>query len=195
MDQLLLFLVSIGIAHGLQPATTVTLLPKEDGTPNGVVVTTKGQSQVIVEPFDVVEAQPNGRVVQTTTTAQAVQLAFQDVLAATPLPPEQHTLYFKSGSTELTEASAKALDGILKTLVNRPVGELFISGHTDSVGNLEASDALSLTRANVLRDLIVSKGVATNRIETIGQGERAPAVATADEVDEPRNRRVDVVIR
>ena len=195
MDQLLLFLVSIGVAHGLQPSTTVTLLPKDDGTPNGVVITTNGQTQTIVNAFDVIEVQSGGRVVQTTTTQEAVAQAYKAVLDATPLPPERYTLYFKTGTSELTDESSATLDAILQVLLNRPVGELFITGHTDSVGNMEANDALSLARANALRDLVVSKGVQAGQVETIGRGERALAIATADNVSEPRNRRVEVVIR
>ncbi len=68
-------------------------------------------------------------------------------------------------------------------------------GHTDRVGTLEANDALSLRRAEAVRALIIERGFEAARVRAVGRGERQPLVATDDEVDEPRNRRVEIVVR
>ncbi len=70
-----------------------------------------------------------------------------------------------------------------------------VIGHTDTVGKAEANDELSLRRARAVGNLLVSKGFPADLITPIGRGERELAVATADEVAEPRNRRVEILIR
>jgi outer membrane protein OmpA-like peptidoglycan-associated protein len=57
------------------------------------------------------------------------------------------------------------------------------------------NDALSMRRAQGISQLLVGRGFPADHIEAMGRGEREPAVPTADEVDEPRNRRVVIVVR
>jgi outer membrane protein OmpA-like peptidoglycan-associated protein len=70
-----------------------------------------------------------------------------------------------------------------------------VIGHTDRVGNAEGNDKLSLTRAEGLRDLLIESGVPADKLEAVGRGERDPLVPTADDVDEPKNRRVEINVR
>jgi len=74
-------------------------------------------------------------------------------------------------------------------------GEVVVTGHTDRVGNDTENDRLSLERAGVMRARLVAAGVPAERITMAGRGEREPLVPTADEVSEPRNRRVEVKLR
>jgi len=76
-----------------------------------------------------------------------------------------------------------------------PAAEVVVTGHTDRVGSVEANDRLSLARAEAVRDLLVAAGVARSAVTAVGRGEREPAVPTADEVAEARNRRVEIKIR
>jgi hypothetical protein len=54
--------------------------------------------------------------------------------------------------------------------------------------------ALSLRRANTVKDSLVRNGVPASAISVIGKGESQPLVQTADGVREPQNRRVEIVI-
>jgi hypothetical protein len=65
---------------------------------------------------------------------------------------------------------------------------LFISGHTDTVGDAEVNQRLSLARARSLAERLRDLGVQVPILYT-GFGEEHLAVKTADEVDQPRNRR------
>jgi outer membrane protein OmpA-like peptidoglycan-associated protein len=70
---------------------------------------------------------------------------------------------------------------------------LFIAGHTDRVGNDGYNLKLSAARAQAIARWFRGHGLRLP-IAYEGFGERAPAVNTADGVDEPRNRRVDYIL-
>ena len=55
--------------------------------------------------------------------------------------------------------------------------------------------ALSLRRANAVRDELVREGVAASDISIVALGESHPMVPTADGVREAQNRRVEIVLR
>ena len=76
----------------------------------------------------------------------------------------------------------------------RKGAEFFVVGHTDTAGAMLANDALSLQRAKSVAALLISKGVQDNSIEAVGRGERELLVPTPDNVDEPRNRRVELIV-
>jgi outer membrane protein OmpA-like peptidoglycan-associated protein len=70
-----------------------------------------------------------------------------------------------------------------------------VIGHTDRVGSELRNDQLSLQRAQRVKTLLIPLGIPENRIVTAGRGEREPVVSTADNVDEPKNRRVEINVR
>jgi OOP family OmpA-OmpF porin len=69
------------------------------------------------------------------------------------------------------------------------------TGHTDKSGPDSYNMALSLRRANTVKDALVREGVPPTVISVIGKGETQPLVQTADGVREPQNRRVEIVIQ
>jgi outer membrane protein OmpA-like peptidoglycan-associated protein len=76
-----------------------------------------------------------------------------------------------------------------------PAAEVTVIGHTDRVGSIESNDALSLQRAQTVRDLILQSGIQPITLEVAGRGEREPLVPTADDVPEAQNRRVEINLR
>ena len=73
--------------------------------------------------------------------------------------------------------------------------EVMVIGHTDTVGGTDANDKLSQKRAAAVREILIAAGVPAQKIETAGRGERELLVMSADEVAEPRNRRVEISVR
>ena len=69
------------------------------------------------------------------------------------------------------------------------------TGHTDKSGPDDYNMALSLRRANTVKDALVREGVPAGVISVLGRGESQPLVATADGVREPQNRRVEIVVQ
>jgi outer membrane protein OmpA-like peptidoglycan-associated protein len=71
--------------------------------------------------------------------------------------------------------------------------QLFIAGHTDTVGTPAYNLDLSRRRAQAIAAWFLKNGL-TIPVAFEGFGESAPLVETKDEVDEPRNRRVDYIL-
>ena len=177
------------------PATRVTLLPQANGQPSAVVVTSSKGSQVVAKPYDVAEIKKDGALALAQTTAAEVAKEHPQLLALQPKAPEAFVLEFEPGTSTLTAESQGRLSDVIKAAQGRAGGEIVVTGHTDRQGSLEANDALSLKRAEAVRELLIGQGFKAELIDAVGRGEREPVVPTEDEVVEPRNRRAEVVAR
>jgi len=72
---------------------------------------------------------------------------------------------------------------------------IHVVGHTDTSGSDSHNQGLSERRAAAVASYLSSQGVLASRVRQEGRGEREPLVRTGDNVKEPRNRRVDIVIK
>ena len=177
------------------PATRVTLLPQEGKPTAAVEVQSKSAQVVLAKPFQVAEVRERGDVAEKQTEAGEVQRRYGQLLSVQPAAEQRYTLYFMAGGSELTPESTAELAQVLSRATERPGGEIVVIGHTDRVGTLETNDALSLKRAQSVRELVIGRGFDAARVDAVGRGEREPVVPTEDEVDEPRNRRAEIVVR
>ena len=177
------------------PATRVVLLPQE-GLPTAAVTVQARQGQVVLaQPYAVAEVASSGSVDTAQTNAQQVEKRYGQLLSVQPAAEQRFTLLFMPGGAQLTPESSAALADVLARATERPGGEVIIIGHTDRVGSVESNDTLSLQRAQAVRQLVIDRGFDPNRVEAVGRGEREPVVQTADEVEEPKNRRAEIVVR
>ena len=69
-----------------------------------------------------------------------------------------------------------------------------VTGHADRAGTEDYNMALSLKRADAVRNLLGTKSLGGSKISVGGQGEAEPAVATQDGVKEQANRRVEIIL-
>ena len=177
------------------PATRVVLLPQE-GVPTAAVTVQARQGQVVLaQPYAVAEVASSGSVDTAQTDAQQVEKRYGQLLSVQPAAEQRFTLLFMPGGAQLTLESSAELADVLARATERPGGEVIIIGHTDRVGSVESNDTLSLQRAQAVRQLVIDRGFDPNRVEAVGRGEREPVVQTADEVEEPKNRRAEIVVR
>lgn len=172
----------------------VILLPSADGRKSAVVMRTGGEDILLDKPYAANERRV-GLNIPYQSTAAEVKERFGDALAAQPTRPSSYTLYFVSGSNQLTPESEVEFKRVKAEIAGRAASEVRVIGHTDRVGSGDANDRLSKVRAERVRDLLIAEGVAADKLEAVGRGEREPLVATADEVAEARNRRVEIAIR
>ncbi len=172
----------------------VVLLPEADGRPTAVVVRDAQGETLLDQPFAAVKRRAGSSSVYQSSAAE-VEEKFGAALAAQPPRPKSFTLYFAAGAETLTPESAAELAAIKREITGRPASEVMVIGHTDSVGSLEANDALSLKRAAVVREILIAAGVPAEKIEIAGRGERELLLKSGDEVAEPKNRRVEISVR
>lgn len=105
------------------------------------------------------------------------------------------TVNFATGSAELTPQAVAVLDRLGTALASQALSSyrFRIEGHTDTVGTRDYNLGLSERRAEAVVTYIRDKfGVDAARMEAVGLGANRPLVVTADQQDEPRNRRVQV---
>ena len=120
---------------------------------------------------------------------------FGQTLSATPRKAMHFILYFQTGSATVVPDSQAILDNLFKEVEHRQAVEVQITGHTDTVGKGDDNDRLSLDRAQIVRDMLTRRGLKSNFIRAVGRGERELLIATPDERDESRNRRVEIIVR
>jgi outer membrane protein OmpA-like peptidoglycan-associated protein len=173
----------------------VVLLPGEDGQVGAVAVAAPQRTTVLDTPLEAAKIDAQGHVTQGTLSAADVQRTFAEALAAQPPKALSFTLYFVANSNELMPDSRATLDALLAEVAKRQAVEIQITGHTDRVGKIEDNDRLSMERAETIRDVLIKNGLHAGFIRVVGRGEREPLIPTPDEQAEPRNRRVEVIVR
>jgi outer membrane protein OmpA-like peptidoglycan-associated protein len=172
---------------------SVTLLPGEPGANTGAVVVLNPQTGA--EDGLLTAANTRSALGGRFAARPADPKLYAALTAALPPPAAHFTLYFFEGSTKLTPASEPELRKVLAELAKRPGVEVQITGHTDTVGSLGDNDALSLRRAQEIREALALQGLKLNITRAVGRGERELLVPTPDNTAEPRNRRVEITVR
>jgi OOP family OmpA-OmpF porin len=100
---------------------------------------------------------------------------------------------FASGQAVLANSAEVALRELADWLLANPTQRMTITGHTDSSGQAAANLALSLARAETLRDILVTQyQIATDRISAIGAGDTRPLAPNDTAESRAKNRRVEV---
>jgi outer membrane protein OmpA-like peptidoglycan-associated protein len=173
---------------------TVVLLPEKDGRPAAVAVKQGDKEVVLSEPYAAANATALGPRAYRSSS-QEVEARFGSALAAQPSRAASFTLYFVEGKDEFTEESKQVVDRLLAEIARRPVPDVLVVGHTDAVGNDAFNDALGQQRAETVRTALIRLGIPASDVRAISRGKREPAVPTPDGVAEPRNRRVEIVVR
>lgn len=175
----------------------VVLLPDADtGRTGRASVSNQAGSVDLGSERDAALATANRRPGPVMTLSEAeVARVFGGALSALPPIPSRFTLYFRFESDELTDESHALVPDILNSVKTRSFPDVVIVGHTDTMGAPPANIELGLKRATTVRNLLVAAGLDPATIEVTSHGEAELLVATADDVPEPRNRRVEIAVR
>ncbi|MGH8705474.1 MAG: OmpA family protein, partial [Burkholderiales bacterium] len=168
----------------------VVVLPASDGRTGSVLVQRGERRQVLDQPYAGSRIRGAGDPEAARYSESEVRQSFGAALTALPARAATFLLYFVTGTDELTDESKEQLQKILAELRQRPVPDVLVIGHTDTVGAADANDRLSLQRAERMKGFLVGIGIPADRIQTAGRGKRELLVPTADNTAEPRNRRV-----
>ena len=103
-------------------------------------------------------------------------------------------VFFETDSSELTEQARATLDKQAQWLNNYNRYAFTIEGHADERGTREYNIALGARRAQTVREYLVSRGIAAQRMRTISYGKERP-VAVCDDIScWSQNRRAVTVL-
>jgi len=175
--------------------TLVVLLP-EEGNPNSAVAIGEGDRQTVIDqPLTSASVGSGGRIYQKEITTAAVEATFSAALAAQPPTPISFTLYFEEGSTVVLPASQGTLAELFAEVARWQAVEVQVTGHTDTVGREKDNDRLSSERAQRIKNMLIGQGLQADFIRAVGRGERELLVPTPNNFREPKNRRVEVIVR
>ena len=191
-------LVAVGCATAPPAPVTPSLfvvVPGPGGHVGSVVVERDGQRRVIDSAYGAQRVGSDGSLAAATLTEAQVREGFGAALAALPGRPASYVLYFLEGRDELTAESRGELEKVFGDLRGRPLPDVVVIGHTDTVGSLGFNDRLSLQRAERVREMLVGLGIPPARVQAAGRGKRELLVPTEDNVAEARNRRVEINVR
>lgn len=195
--QLLLLLLTPLLLAGCAPKQNLIVLTPDNSGRAGALELTNETGKAVIETDGkaVLMTNRNSRPELTTISEAERTSLFGAALAVQPLPPVSYALSFEFGGDTLTPASRELVPKILATIKERDSRDIKVIGHTDRVGEEAYNQALGLERAGVIREMLIAHGVEAGAITSLSYGEGDPLVVTGDNVPEPQNRRVEVVIR
>jgi OOP family OmpA-OmpF porin len=125
-----------------------------------------------------------------------VGLAAVTLLAAceTPPAPVKYVVFFDWDRAVLTNQALATLNEASNAAKAGYNIKVDVVGHTDTSGESGYNQALSLRRANAVRNQLVTNGVNAQGIAISGRGETALLVQTGDGIREPQNRRAEITL-
>lgn len=123
------------------------------------------------------------------TEAASIQRE-QDILAVT----FKADFMFDVNSSVIKPGAYQEIDRVAEVLNKYPQTRIRIEGHTDSTGSEDYNLKLSQQRAEAVKNALVTRGIDSARIETVGLGESSPIADNTTEAGRQMNRRVKVVI-
>ena len=106
--------------------------------------------------------------------------------------PENIT--FATGSAALGGGASASLDKVAEVLAKYTDTTISVAGHTDNTGSDALNQRLSEQRAQAVAHYLNSRGVAANRISTVGYGPRQPVATNATVEGRAKNRRVEISV-
>jgi outer membrane protein OmpA-like peptidoglycan-associated protein/opacity protein-like surface antigen len=183
----------IGVGYNIDPTFRINL----EGRYYGTTTPNFTSSGVVAGfPYTLTSSPTNNNI----SALLSLQVRFGAPAAAPPPPPApaqapSFMVFFDWDRSNLSAQALNTIKQAANTFKTKGNARITATGHTDRSGPENYNMALSLRRANAVKDALVREGVPATAIAVIGRGEANPLVPTADGVREPQNRRVEIVIQ
>jgi len=104
------------------------------------------------------------------------------------------TLYinFETGKSAIKSDSENIVEELYQMMNENPDLKILVEGHTDNVGNKSSNQSLSEKRAASLKTALVTKGISSSKIETVGFGQNQPLADNSTDEGRAKNRRIEI---
>lgn len=197
MHLFLLLVIVASIAGCGGSRNFVVLVPDPDGTVGSITVSNPAGTVEIDKPYlaTTIKDKKTAPGAPAIMDKKEIDSIFSEVLKIQPEPPIHFFLYNEKNSTELKSESQKLLPMIFEAIRKRKSVNISVVGHSDTAGNKVHNLKLSTRRAQAVTNMLIQKGVKKENIDTTSHGEENPLFETGDDVSDPRNRRVEVIVR
>ncbi|MEO8406963.1 MAG: OmpA family protein [Oxalobacteraceae bacterium] len=181
---------------GCASVTTLILLPDESGKVGAITVKTQGDFRVIDNAYrSVTVDEGTSRLSEIHALNEAqVNQEYANLLKAQPAKPFSFIFYFVSGSSDLVEKSRALIPQIVERIKGQMPTEVSIIGHTDTTGSDRINDELSLKRARTVKKILKNSIPSLEGVSVRSFGSKDLLIPTPPNVDEPRNRRVEILV-
>jgi len=105
------------------------------------------------------------------------------------------SVLFASAKSDLLPAAQLKLNDVANALIKEdPTSKIVVEGHTDSQGGVPYNQDLSQRRAQAVRDYLVSRGIASDRVTSQGFGSSRSIAENTSAEGRANNRRVEIVV-
>lgn len=179
------------------PRSQFVLLPSPDGHTGTVNVASKigvASLSEIYESTDISRSEDRPSTPRVLSE-DTVKTLFRDALSVHPPAPVKYILYFEPSASRLTQESEKLLRQIVDHIQKVSATDISISGHADKSGSRDLNIKISRERAMETARLLTEMGIPAESLEVSSHGTELPLIDTPEGVPEPRNRRVELVVR
>jgi outer membrane protein OmpA-like peptidoglycan-associated protein len=109
--------------------------------------------------------------------------------------PVSYMVFFQLGSIKLSDQDENTVAQAAQVYKTKANARVTVTGYADTIGSPAANMALSQQRANVVKGLLVKGGVPADAISTAASGDTGLLVETGPQTNQPKNRRVVIVIQ
>ena len=182
----------------------------EPNTPVGSVVNSKGQAIVDMDGDGIVDSEDFCPTVKGSAEFKGCPVSFiqeskkeenenlgNDLTGSLKSKIDAVTsdVTFLTNEVSVKGAFKKQVGSLAQLLNENPSLIVTLNGHCDNVGEDALNNRLSETRANAVKDYLVSKGIASTRISTKGYGISKPKMSNDTEKGRSANRRVEFVVK
>ncbi len=111
------------------------------------------------------------------------------------LAPVSYMVFFPLGSTQLSSDDQNAIAQAAQVYKTKQNATVSVTGYADTVGSPALNMTLSQRRADIVKDMLVRSGVPAAAITTAASGDTNLLVDTAPQTNQPKNRRVVIVVQ
>lgn len=179
------------------PKKTTVVLLDNGSTHNAVLVSSNTGNVLVDHPYSYTTLSANNQNPASLKKGdpKKIQDHFSNELHVLPQKPDSLLFYFEAGSSILSESSQNQLNTLLALIQKHEPAAIDIIGHSDRSGDIKLNDTIALQRAQSVKKYLLDHNVTLTRLSVVSHGENDPLIFTEDGVSEPRNRRVEVVVR